>query len=1032
MKKLFALFLVLSLLTPFCITGFAQDSEEYCDDIQSFIDDSLELISKAPEIKDVPMANNSGIQNEENIDTYGNFETCRLIVESEEKPDKLNSLGIASGFMDYHIVQFKNTYDTENAFKYYSAQEDVASVYTDEFVNPAETETSETTSTEKRVVPTRLNSWGAASIGLYDLTDYLVNNNIRMEEVVVGVVDSGINLRHEFFVGRLIETGFNASKSGTANSEMDRVCGHGTNVASVIIDSTPSNIKVASYRIGEDDGKAPLSAILLGTLQAIEDNVDVINISYTGVNKREFISNALKIAYDKNIVVVTAAGNESDYDAVSIAYPSKSDYAINVAAVTATYMPCSFTDFGELIYISAPGKSIYVADAEKNYSYTYVKGTSFSSPHVAAACAIYKALNPDGTVEEIKSIICETASSHNEYLKTYDGINQLLGPGVIDAIGVSGLDRQNDIKANIKPGDYQDTVSIELLSEGADEIYYTLDETVPKKESQYLYTGPIEISGEGIVIKAVAYKEGKLRSRIFSGYYNSWIEDDEQNFTTDENGKILSYSGNYSFVQIPETVNGIKVTDIKNNAFDNTQVKGVTLPKTITVLTGGFCENTKIKYVRGESVKEIGSDVFRESAVSYVKFPNVEKIGKSAFSGTLNLMGVSFPELKAADEKAFQNNKMIYMYLPKLEAAGQQCFYYCHNLIEFYAPELKALNNVTTQSGTKWFQYSVMYKPLDLPSAETIYEHDFDYLNECKIKRIEFSNLKELIGLSLSDRSNIINYTMVLPATVETITCKPLKNDEHYNIYGTKGTYVEQWAKEQGDNVNFIELTSETAVIKDLPEYYKAYMGELEPDIIGFNRTYQWYANTVDSNEGGTLIEGATNKKFNPADYPAPYYYCEVTSTDHGYEPMIIKTSACENKSLKPDAQTLVKLFDTDGNVVRKEYISDELTEYTLKNIADGIYTVNISRDTYVSREYIVDISGNEAKIEFTLNRIGDINSDGKVTVADYTQLLKHVKKISLLDGYEFECADVNKDGRLTVLDYNKMLRHVKKTEMLW
>lgn len=66
----------------------------------------------------------------------------------------------------------------------------------------------------------------------------------------------------------------------------------------------------------------------------------------------------------------------------------------------------------------------------------------------------------------------------------------------------------------------------------------------------------------------------------------------------------------------------------------------------------------------------------------------------------------------------------------------------------------------------------------------------------------------------------------------------------------------------------FVEITPETAVVKDLPEYYKSYMSELEPDVIGFNRKYQWYANTVKSNEGGTPIEGATNKKFNLADYP--------------------------------------------------------------------------------------------------------------------------------------------------------------------
>ena len=121
-----------------------------------------------------------------------------------------------------------------------------------------------------------------------------------------------------------------------------------------------------------------------------------------------------------------------------------------------------------------------------------------------------------------------------------------------------------------------------------------------------------------------------------------------------------------------------------------------------------------------------------------------------------------------------------------------------------------------------------------------------------------------------------------------------------YTIYGSSGTYVEEWANK--NEIKFIEVTPETAVITDLPKYYKPYMGELEADVVGFNRQYQWYANDVNSNEGGTPIEGATGKTFNPADYYAPYYYCVVTSKDGDFDPITIKTSACENRTVKLSA----------------------------------------------------------------------------------------------------------------------------------
>ncbi len=897
MRKIISLILILLMLMS-CINVLAYARNGEVDDIQSFIDNSLDLINQAPDIAEEKVANNGAIQSIEDFDTYSEFETCRLIVESEEKPDKLNSLGIASGFMDYHIVQFANEYDTETAFEYYSKQEDVISVYPDEIINLTAFETDEVTISEQAEVPERLDSWGADYIGLYDLKDYLINNSVQMNETIVAVVDTGVDLDHEFLQGRLIETGFNSSTSGKENSESDKYHGHGTMVSSVIVDSTPANVKVAVYRIFSDIGDATTSQAALGFLQAVEDNVDIINASFAMENSKGLLSDAVKYAFDNNIPVVAGAGNESVYvDTSEELYPAKCPQTITAASVWKDYKPSSFTNFGKSVDICAPGDKIKVADIKNTY--TTASGTSFSSPYVAAVCAVYKSLNPDCTVDEVKEKLKETASPHNELISLHDKVTEMYGAGVANASGITDLEKQADITVNIDPGDYFDTISVELSSEGADEIYYTLNQTTPTKENGTLYTGPIEISDDCVILRAVAYCDGKIRSNIFSGFYKSWIEESEENFTINDFGKILSYTGTSSYVFIPKTINGTTVTDISNGVFDNSKVRGVRLPETVTTLTGGFYKNKKIDFVYGESVTEIGAGALQQSNVSYVYFPNVEKVGKSAFSGTLKLLGVDFPELKFADESAFANNKMLYMYFPELETAGIKCFSNCYNLIEIYAPKLKNVWNMPTKKNSYWFQHSQIFKALDLPLVEAVYENDFISYEEYAVERIEFSNLKKLGGLPNS--KGILSYEMVLPSTIEeiTVTSKQFGNGS-YTFYGTAGTMAEEWIKEVGGfGIRFVELTPETAVVTDLPEYYKSYMGELEPDIMGFNRTYQWYANTVDSNEGGTPIEGATNKKFNPADYPAPYYYCEVTSTDKGYEPMIIKTSACENRSVE-------------------------------------------------------------------------------------------------------------------------------------
>ena len=62
----------------------------------------------------------------------------------------------------------------------------------------------------------------------------------------------------------------------------------------------------------------------------------------------------------------------------------------------------------------------------------------------------------------------------------------------------------------------------------------------------------------------------------------------------------------------------------------------------------------------------------------------------------------------------------------------------------------------------------------------------------------------------------------------------------------------------------------------------------------------------------------------------------------------------------------------------------------------------------------------------------GDINGDGKLTVADYGKVLRHAKGLEMLTGYEFQCGDINGDGKLTVADYGKIFRHAKMLEFLW
>ncbi len=999
MKKIVSTILIATLIFSIFAFDFMSSAKNNTENIQDFVSNAMELISYQPEIEF------NTFSDDENSDET-DFSSCRLIIKSDKQPETLNSVGIASGFKDYHIVQFKNESSTESAYEYYSNQLDIKLVYADEFYKIDDSDIELQTISKKSIAPTRLDSWGAESIGLYELKDYLIYNQTELQEVVVGVIDTGIELSHEFLQGRLIKTGFNSSGAGIEGSELDTTRGHGTMVASVIADSTPNNIKIASYKISNDGTMTEVGATL-AVLQAVEDGVTVINTSFSINAKEGIFIDVLNYAYDSDIVIVSSAGNESMITEMwqTRPYPSKSPYVITVASINEKCLPSSFTNFGESVDIAAPGENIPLATL--NNSYTVANGTSFSSPYVAAVCAIIRSLNREYTVNDVKDNIKETASSFDEMFAMHKMIADLYGTGIVDALDALGK-RQSDIKVNLESGDHFRKIVLELSSDNSNEIYYTLDQTVPTKDTGILYTKPIEIYNDNVIVKAVAYGKENFRSEVFSGFYRSWIEEYEEKFTIDENGKILSYTGDSEVLCIPEKVNGITVTDLAKNLFDSSPVISVMLPKTITKLSGGFYNSESISYVYGESVIEIGRDAFRRARVTYVYLPNVEKIDTYAFATTSYLNGVDFKKLKSVGAFAFSGSGITYANFPELETAGYGFMHKNFNLMKVNIPKLKYPGENISGAKTGWFSESYIATTLDLASVETIGDGDLSSKNYF-IKRVEFSNLKNLGDIPISPVGDV-SYILVLPSTVETFTANTeiTANNVTCTVYGTAGTLIEQWAKENG--FKFIEVTPDTAVIKDLPEYYKSYMGELEADVVGFNRSYQWYSNTTDNNTTGKAIEGATSKTFNPADYPAAaYYYCEVKSKDGDFEEITIRTSACENRSITSDItkveyiqqedthkdftvtangrKSMIQFIEPDGGTRTYDryhkYVS--ITSYN----SDGEVVNDLSRDlAYEVWEIYSNMSvGNEIKVRGKVNGKWDIGKY-KFTIEHYNPII--------------------------------------------
>ncbi len=101
--------------------------------------------------------------------------------------------------------------------------------------------------------------------------------------------------------------------------------------------------------------------------------------------------------------------------------------------------------------------------------------------------------------------------------------------------------------------------------------------------------------------------------------------------------------------------------------------------------------------------------------------------------------------------------------------------------------------------------------------------------------------------------------------------------------------------------------------------------------------------------------------------------------------------------------------------------------------LPEGEYTIVAAREGYAPREYDLVVDGSSISMDpIELNRLGDVNGDGRLTTIDAAMANGHAKGIALLSGYPFSCADVNGDGEITTIDAAMINAHVQGVEPLW
>lgn len=214
-------------------------------------------------------------------------------------------------------------------------------------------------------------------------------------------------------------------------------------------------------------GYGSTQTLALAITRAVDLGATVINLSEVacapvaaGLDD-EALGRAVRYAFERNVVVVAAAGNfntegmcnaqnempdpnqplASGWDTVgTIASPAWFDeYVLTVGAVTMSGAPADFSLHGPWVSVAAPGERVTSLDPYGpglinaqlgQQGLTPLNGTSFATPFVSGVVALIRSRFPELTAAQVIRFVKQTARTPGP------GPNPATGFGVVDPVAV--------------------------------------------------------------------------------------------------------------------------------------------------------------------------------------------------------------------------------------------------------------------------------------------------------------------------------------------------------------------------------------------------------------------------------------------------------------------------------------------------------------------------------------------------------------------------------------------------------------------
>jgi thermitase len=262
---------------------------------------------------------------------------------------------------------------------------------------------------------------------------------------VIAVLDTGVAYSHPDLKGKVLQ-GYNFIGNNT-NAADDQ--GHGTLVAgaAAAISNNSAGVSGVAWqnlilpvKVLDANGSGSHSAIANGIVYAADQGARVINLSLGSTSGSSTLESAVKYAWNKNAVLVAAAGNNGNN---TLVYPAAYGQVIGVSGLTSSDVLATWSSYGTHVSLAAPGANILTTTMSGSYG--YASGTSLASPLVAGVAGLVAAATPELLNGEVREVVEKTATDLGAA-----GFDTLYGNGRVNAAAAvkEGLNRKvSDITA---------------------------------------------------------------------------------------------------------------------------------------------------------------------------------------------------------------------------------------------------------------------------------------------------------------------------------------------------------------------------------------------------------------------------------------------------------------------------------------------------------------------------------------------------------------------------------------------------------